>query len=378
MPPPNAWRRFSAFENQEEGAVPADLSVVICSLNGAPGVDRCLRALAEQKDAELQVIVVDDGSTDDTACVASGHGVTVLRHEVNRGASAARNTGIRAATAPVIAFLDDDCEPAPEWARELLDAYEDRVIGVGGPLVPNAPEGFMLGFLRRNNPLLPLEMNLAHSEKLLYRLYLYALRQWAPQEALNKRDVYTLVGANMSFQRDVVTEVGLDERFRFGAEDLDLCLRVRRRFPDGRLVHTPGAVVRHHFEPELSDTLRRSRAYGRGCAMLYLKWPTMRPTIFPGPVLVLALLAASAFFPFLLAVTVLLPQLMYPAGLRLGLTRRQSAACLLDAYVQLAQEAYGNIGYIQGLWRYRGLAPEAAVSVTAPRARGTTAAGSAR
>ena len=44
----------------------ADLSVVICSLNGAAGVDRCLRALAAQKDVELQVIVVDDGSTDDT------------------------------------------------------------------------------------------------------------------------------------------------------------------------------------------------------------------------------------------------------------------------------------------------------------------------
>lgn len=357
--------------------MPADLSVVICSLNGAQGVDRCLRALAAQKDVELQVIVVDDGSTDDTAYVAREHGVTVLRHEANRGASAARNTGIGAATAPVVAFLDDDCEPEPEWARELLDAYEDSVIGVGGPLVPNAREGFMLGFLRRNNPLLPLEMNLAHSEKLLYRLYLYALRQWSPEERHDKRDVYTLVGANMSFLHDVVAEVGLDERFRFGAEDLDLCLRVRRRFPNGRMITAPGAVVRHHFESDLGDTLRRSRAYGRGCAMLYLKWPSMRPTIFPGPVLVLALLAASPFLPLLLAVAVLLPQFMYPMGLRLALMRVQPA-CLLDAYVQLAQETYGNVGYLQGLWRYRGFVPEPAVSEVVPRVHDTTTAGSAR
>ncbi len=357
--------------------MPADLSVVICSLNGAAGVDRCLRALAEQKDVELQIIVVDDGSTDDTAYVAREHGATVLRHETNRGASAARNTGTRAATARVVAFLDDDCEPEPEWARELLDAYEEDVIGVGGPLVPNAPAGFMLGFLQRNNPLLPLEMNLAHSEKLLYRLYLYLLRQWTPEERHDKREVYTLVGANMSFQRDVITETGLDERFRFGAEDLDLSLQVRRRFPHGRLVTTPGAVVRHHFEPDLGDTLRRSRAYGRGCAMLYLKWPTMRPTIFPGPVLVLALLAASPFFPFLFALAVLLPQLMYPMGLRLAVAGTKPS-CLLDAYVQLAQEAYGNIGYLQGLWRYRGFVPETATSVVAPRARGATTAGSLR
>jgi glycosyltransferase involved in cell wall biosynthesis len=353
----------------------ADLSVVICSLNGAAGVDRCLHALAAQKDVELEIIVVDDGSTDDTTYVARLHDVTVLRHEANRGASAARNTGVRAATAPMVAFLDDDCEPQPEWARELLNAYEDGAIGVGGPLVPDAPEGFMLGFLQRNNPLLPLEMNLAHSEKLLYRLYLYVLRQWAPEERRDKREVYTLVGANMSFLRDVLAEVGLDERFRFGAEDLDLCLQMRRRFPNGRLVTTPDAVVRHHFKPDLRDTLRRSRAYGRGCAMLYLKWPTMRPTIFPGPILVFALLVASVYLPFLLAVTVLLPQLMYPIGLRLALTRRQPAS-LLDAYVQLAQEAYGNVGYLQGLWRYRGLVPETSVSIAARRSRGATAAGS--
>jgi glycosyltransferase involved in cell wall biosynthesis len=357
--------------------VSADLSVVICSLNGSAGVDRCLRALAAQKDVDLQVIVVDDGSTDDTADVASEHGVTVVRHEINRGASAARNTGIRAATAPVVAFLDDDCEPEPEWARELLDAYEDGVIGVGGPLIPNAPAGFMLGFLRRNNPLLPLEMSLAHSEKLWYRLYLYVLRQWVPEERHDKREVYTLVGANMSFLRHAVTQVGLDERFRFGAEDLDLCLQLRRRFAGGRLILTPEAVVQHHFEPDLKDTLRRSRAYGRGCAMLYRKWPTMRPTIFPGPVLVFALLVASAFLPFLAAVAVFLPQLMYPTGLRLALTRRQPA-CLLDAYVQLAQETYGNAGYLQGLWRYRRFVPEAAVSVITSRSPDATAAGSLR
>ena len=85
-----------------------DLSVVICSLNGAAGVDRCLHALAAQKDVELQVIVVDDGSTDDTSGIARERGATVIRHETNRGLAAARNTGIRAASAPVVAFLDDD------------------------------------------------------------------------------------------------------------------------------------------------------------------------------------------------------------------------------------------------------------------------------
>lgn len=339
----------------------ADLSVVICSLNGAAGVDRCLTALAAQKDVDLQVIVVDDGSTDDTSEVAREHGVAVLRHETNRGLSAARNTGIRAAVAPIVAFLDDDCEPEPEWARELVDAYEEGVIGVGGPIVPIAPEGFMLNFLQRNNPLTPLEMNLAHSEKLLYRLYLYVLRQWAPGNRLDKRDVYMLVGANMSFRRALIAEVGFDERFRFGGDDLDVALQLRRRFPAGRLVVTPDAVVRHHFKPSLRDTLRRARSYGRGGARIYRKWPAKRPTIFPGPVLVLALLVASIFVPYLLAVAVVLPLLMYPKGLLVSVSSRKPS-CLLDSYVQLAQEAYGNVGCFQGLWQYRGLVPEPATS----------------
>jgi glycosyltransferase involved in cell wall biosynthesis len=327
---------------------------VICSLNGAGGVDRCLHALAAQKDVRLQVIVVDDGSTDDTSATASAHGVQVIRHEVNRGLAAARNTGVRAATAPVVAFLDDDCEPEPEWARELLAAYSGGVVGVGGDIVPCGPEGFMLGYLRRNNPLLPLELNLAQSEKLLYRLYLYLLRQWKPEEHHSERDVYSLVGANMSFDRSVLGEQGFDERFRFGAEDLDLCLRLPRDLPGARLVVTPGAVVRHHFVPTLRDSVRRSRSYGRGCARLYRKWPSMPLTIFPGPVLVAALLVAGVFVPPLLIAAVAVPLLLYPKGLRLAVTSRQPSA-VLDAYVQLAEEAYGNVGYVQGLWMYRHL-----------------------
>ncbi|HUC26971.1 MAG TPA: hypothetical protein VMA73_30100, partial [Streptosporangiaceae bacterium] len=158
--------------------------------------------------------------------------------------------------------------------------------------------------------------------------------------------------------------------------DLDMCLRLPRDFPGARLVVTPDAVVRHHFVPSLRDTLRRSRGYGRGCARLYRKWPSMRPTIYPAPVLVAALLVAAVFFPLLLIAAVALPQLLYPSGLRLAITRRQPA-CVLDAYVQLAEEATGNIGYIQGLWIYRHLAPEpAAADDEARKARDRTPVGS--
>jgi hypothetical protein len=209
-------------------------------------------------------------------------------------------------------------------------------------------------------------MNLARSEKLLYRLFLYLQRQWMPEERHDQRQVYSLVGAAMSFHRAAFREVSFDERFRFGAEDLDVCLQLRRYFPDTRLIVTPDAIVKHHFVPSLRDTLRRSRAYGRGTARLYRKWPSMRPTIFPGPPLVLALLVASVFFPILLVAAVMLPQLMYPRGLQLAAARRRPA-CALDAYVTLAEETLLNVGYLQGLWQCRHLVPEPVSPAAQPR-----------
>lgn len=338
----------------------ADLSVVIPSLNGAAGVDRCLRALAAQTiRPAMEIIVVDDGSSDDTAAVARGHGITVISHPRNRGIAAARNTGLSAATADIVAFLDDDCEPEPGWAQQLLTGYSGGdIAGVGGTVIPHTPRGYLADFLTRNNPLSPIELNIAESNSIPYRFYLYLRRQWSGQRNTGRRDVFSFVGANMSFRRKTLFDAGrFDERFRFGAEEVDVCLRVARDIPLGRLVFVPECRVVHHFRPELRDTLRRSLSYGRGSARLYRKWPSLPPTVFPGPLLVLTLLAASPWVPLLAIAAALAPQVFYPKGIRVAVRDRRPAA-LLDGYVQLAQECCEDIGFIQGFWQFRQLVPE--------------------
>ena len=130
------------------------ISVVVCTLNGAKRIEKCLAAARRQSLGErLQLIVVDDGSTDNSAEVAAAYGAEVIRHAANRGLAAARNTGIAAARAPIVATLDDDCEPEPEWAERLLGGFVDGVVGVGGSALPASSGGYFGGYLERNNPL---------------------------------------------------------------------------------------------------------------------------------------------------------------------------------------------------------------------------------
>jgi glycosyltransferase involved in cell wall biosynthesis len=113
------------------------VSVVVPARNASATLGRTLESLKRQQlDAAYEVIVVDDGSSDGTFELASRPGppVTVVRNDDTRGPGAARNEGVRAARAPVIAFTDADCFPAPDWLSRGLRAIE------GADLVQGAVE----------------------------------------------------------------------------------------------------------------------------------------------------------------------------------------------------------------------------------------------
>jgi len=346
----------------------AVMSVVICSHDGAGGVQRCLLALQHQTiHRHLELIVVDDGSTDATSDVARAGGAIVIRHDHTRGVSAARNAGIRLASGPIVAFLDDDCEPDPTWAEKLLSAYEhERVLAVGGALSVRDPSGIVMNYLARNNPLDPQEVDLEFGGGIPYRFWLYIRRQWRPPWRTGLRKVHSFPSANMSVRQTALTTVGgFDERIRFGSEDEDLCRRLLRAFPGCCLIFEPDAEAVHHFRRSFCDTLRRSYAYGRGSALMYRKWPGVRLTFFPFPIVVLAIVTLAFRYPFLIAAALLLPQLFYPRGLRSAIADRD-ARCFLDAYLHLAQEACDDLGVIEGLWRFRHFTPEPSAEPAQP------------
>ena len=201
--------------------------------------------------AEIVLVVDHDDALLVRACETLA-GVRCLRNDARRGLSGARNTAIAAASGEVLAFLDDDAVAEPDWLERLLAAFDDpRVLAAGGAVRPRWDGGRPRAF--------PPEFDWVVG--CTYR--------GMPEAAGPVRNV---IGANMSFRRDVLEAVGgfREDVGRVGAvpigcEETELCLRARRRFPDGIVLYEPRAVVHHRVPAERASwRYFAARCYAEG------------------------------------------------------------------------------------------------------------------
>jgi glycosyltransferase involved in cell wall biosynthesis len=108
------------------------ISVIIPAFNAMSTLPACLEALNKQSTPPDEIIVVDDGSDDNTSQVALAHGAKLLT-QPHKGPAAARNLGISQASGAIILFTDADCEPVVNWVAEMLLPFSDpQVVGVRG------------------------------------------------------------------------------------------------------------------------------------------------------------------------------------------------------------------------------------------------------
>lgn len=113
------------------------VSVIIPARDAARTLEATLVALeAQQLEDPFEVILVDDGSRDETPDIARRHGVRLIRNPESRGPGAARNRGVEAARASVLAFTDGDCFPTPRWLARGLEALDGADL-VQGRVVPD-------------------------------------------------------------------------------------------------------------------------------------------------------------------------------------------------------------------------------------------------
>lgn len=181
----------------------------------------------------------------------------VANHE-RQGLSGARNTGVAEASGEVVAFLDDDAIAAPDWLAHLAAAYADpKVLGAGGSVRPRWVEGEPAWF--------PAEFDWVVG----------CTHSGMPREL---EPVRNLVGANMSFRRAPLLEVGGFSHdlgrvgsLPVGCEETDLSIRVHQRWPEAEILYDPDARV-EHVVPASRGTVRyfvdRCRAEGRSKAVL--------------------------------------------------------------------------------------------------------------
>ncbi len=226
-----------------------DVSVIVVNWNTRGLLERCLRSVeAQRPSVELQVIVVDNGSTDGSAELVSTHfgGVELIANASNRGYAAANNQGIERARGRYLLLLNSDTDVEPGALGALCD-YGDQhpQAGILGPKLVN-PDGT----LQPSGGRFPTPASTIASLLGWHRLTGIP-RYGTRRDYVRPAEVDEVSGAAMLIARAVVTQIGgLDEGFAWGYEDVDFCLRAHRAgwrvhyVPAARVVHEWGASMR--------------------------------------------------------------------------------------------------------------------------------------
>jgi GT2 family glycosyltransferase len=228
-------RDGEAPRSASAGASAPTVSVIVVCWNAADVLGRCLDHLLAQDYPAYEIVVVDDGSTDETLAVAdaaSGHGdLTVVRSPRNRGCPHARNLGLARAGGEIVAFVDADGFAATDWLREVVAAFgtDETVGGVAStvfydanPLVLNGAGGTV----NRQGWAADLSMNEPYERAQIASEALYPM------------------GCGMALRRSALDDVGpFDDSMLNYYDDVDYGVRLWRA--GYRVVVAPYAWIDH-------------------------------------------------------------------------------------------------------------------------------------
>jgi O-antigen biosynthesis protein len=222
------------------------VSVIVCSYNGAKTLAACLDSLGKLNYPDCEIILVDDGSTDDTAYVAAQFSNVRYIHQSNHGLSHARNTGAAAARGEVLAYTDSDCMVDADWLYYLIGTLTSGdYAGVGGPNLTPPAENWIQACV--------------------------AAAPGGPSHVLLTDTVAEHIpGCNMAFYKWAFENIGgFDPEYRKAGDDVDFCWRLQQA--GCVIAFSPTAMVWHHRRFTLRAFFKQQDGYGEAESLLRFK-----------------------------------------------------------------------------------------------------------
>ncbi len=267
------------------------ISVIIPAYNAAKTITDCVKALQNQTDVTepIEILVIDNGSTDNTSELAEAEGAIVIR-QAKRGPAAARNAGIRAAQGDITCFTDADCIPVANWIAEIT-----------APLRENAEISACKGtYCTRQREILARFVQLEYEDK-YDRLQAFSY--------ITFMDFYSA-----ACRRQVLLDNdGFDERFP-NSEDRELSYRLAAR--GYKMVFQPTALVCHYHARGLVDYFRKKIMNGYWTAQAVRHFPertvedSYTPQALKLQIGLMALIMITAVSSFIFPLTMVLSGLL--------------------------------------------------------------------
>ncbi len=236
---------------------PPYISVIVPAYNCSDTITKCIESLLAQDYPNYEIIIVDDGSTDDTHDICRSYDDRIkLIQTSNGGPSRARNIGVREARGDIVAFTDSDCLAHEQWLNQLNRGFDKGLVaGVGGNQVSPSDESHFGKTIQDTLSILG-----------------FATSYMKPHSSITKTQHNP--SCNSAYRKKCFEEIGGFDESMWPGEDVDLDYRLMQR--GYTLIRNPEAIVSHYRPqsiPELSGMMRR---YGVSAYNLLIRYGFFR------------------------------------------------------------------------------------------------------
>jgi len=312
-----------------------DISVVIPICNSEKTIKRTIEALLSQKtEKSYEVIVVDDGSTDETPNIIQKYPIKIILKK-NAGPSVARNTGWKAASGKIVAFTDSDCIPVPDWLDTISKHFQDLSVGgVGGTYKTENRGSILATYIGE-------DIGFRHN-----RL---------------RKEIEATGTFSAAFRKNLLKQVGgFDETYeKATAEDFDLCFAIRKT--GYKIIYEPKAIVGHYHKEEFLKYMKSQFWHSVWRVYVYKKYKNMAKGDQYTPITTLVQVPITLLLLLSLVLGIFIGKLsivsIFLVGILLILTvpfisyeiRKNPLIAMTGVFMQLIRNIVWAVGFVCGL-----------------------------